>query len=95
MKGELKSRHTAPCMAPCVKCGASDISRRYRREGEKWEEWERLHFEPCRETEHVVYRDYRCIAKRECLTHCCKVCGYSWTTDIHKAASITPASGKG
>ena len=77
------SRSAAPpCSASCEKCGGADIYRRHHRQGDEWDKtmgdyrrWE---------TAHVVYDTYNCKARRECLTHHCRTCGYEWTTDIHK-----------
>jgi hypothetical protein len=75
-------RAEPPCSASCEKCGGTDIYRRHRRKGDKWNkvmgdmrQWE---------TAHVAYDTYSCEARRECLTHNCRTCGYEWTTDIHK-----------
>jgi hypothetical protein len=71
-----------PCSASCEKCGGADIYRRHHHQGDKWDKmmgdyrrWE---------TAHVVYDTYNCEARRECLTHHCRTCGYEWTTDIHR-----------
>jgi hypothetical protein len=90
-KGTMKTTKNAkrasrraepPCSASCDKCGGTDIYRRHHRKGDKWDKilgdyrrWE---------TAHVAYDTYSCEARRECLTHHCRTCGYEWTTDIHK-----------
>jgi hypothetical protein len=80
-KNELEAcTPTSPCLIPCEKCGGTDISRHYRKQGEKWN---KLSFEPKKwETEHafsgLVYNE----AKKECITHRCRTCNYDWTTDV-------------
>ena len=71
-----------PCSASCEKCGATDIYRRHRRAAEQFSKimgdyttWENAH---------VRYDTHYAFAKRECIVHHCRVCGYEWATDIHK-----------
>ena len=81
MKNELKARTpTTPCLITCEKCGGTDISRHYRKQGEQWDKL--LGQSKQWETEHafsgLVYNE----AKKECITHHCRTCSYGWTTDV-------------
>jgi hypothetical protein len=81
MKNELKARTpTTPCFITCEKCGGTDISRHYRKQGEQWDKL--LGQSKQWETEHafsgLVYNE----AKKECITHHCRTCSYGWTTDV-------------
>ena len=71
---------TLPYLNTCEKCGGTDISRHYRKQGEKWdkllgqsEQWE---------TEHAIAGLVYNEAKKECITHHCRTCSYDWTTDV-------------
>ena len=82
MPSRASRRAAPPCEASCDKCGGSDIYRRHHRQGDKWKKmmgdyrrWE---------TAHVVYDTYNCEARRECIAHHCRTCGYEWTTNVHK-----------
>lgn len=77
--------------ASCDKCGGTDIYRRHHWQGDKWDkmmgDYRRL------ETVHVSYDTYSCEARRECLTHHCRTCGYEWTTDVYKPNAKVMAPG--
>lgn len=71
----------APCAIPCEKCGSTDIARRHREKGEKWDYREKV---KKRRNEFVEVMPIRSVALRECITHLCRTCGFAWETAILK-----------
>ena len=78
-------RAPPPCSASCDKCGGTDIYRRHHRQSDKWVNGDYRVWKW--ETAHIVCDTYNCEARRECLTHHCRTCGYEWTTDVYKPNS--------
>lgn len=77
-------RLVTPSESHCQKCGASDIYRRYWREGEDTQP----HVAPCSRwpSTEFVNREHLYVkpAKKECIVHVCRVCGNQWDTGVMK-----------
>lgn len=66
-----------PFDTDCMKCGSPDVYRRYYAEGAKIE-WSAL--TPCdgRSSEYVSRERRNWVAKKECVVHTCRCCGFYW-----------------
>ena len=83
----------APCSATCGKCGGTDICRKFWRAGED------THGQmPCDRwpTTEWVDRSDRYVkpARKECIVHRCRVCGYQWDSDVLPNAPHEPRGAK-
>ena len=65
-----------PCSLPCPKCGNKDINRRFRSKRETWDDYK----PPRRENEFVAVDTYVTRAKKDCIQHKCRCCGWVWET---------------
>lgn len=68
-----------PCAMPCAKCGGIDIHRRFYATGQDTNGVyrKRTPSSPWVNREDAFYQP----AKKECVTHHCRCCGYEWETD--------------
>lgn len=82
-----------PCATPCPKCGASDIHRRHYSKGDQL--YRGIGDEPRKQSKFVKVMFTESYAKRECIAHSCRCCGYDWETDIVRLRAVAEAIGQG
>lgn len=72
------SDEVKPCEALCPKCGSADISREFRRRGERWD----VNDGDCEPASPFINKvsNWCREAARECITHYCRICQFDWQT---------------
>lgn len=77
-----------PFEQPCIKCGSSDIYRKYFKVGQNTNFLGSRNFEDSNEWVDRTY-EWAQPAKKECICHHCRSCHYTWESDPLGANSET------